>query len=89
MGGERRVDLAEVNGRVFVNNVSLGLYAEAVQQKGYRDAKLRTMLETLPEALGPGRVGASICAGPGRTAPTIRRERSSWFPTTGTGSDGP
>ena len=24
-GGERRVDLAEVNGRVFVNNVSLGL----------------------------------------------------------------
>ena len=28
-GGERRVDLAEVNGRVFVNNVSLGLYAEA------------------------------------------------------------
>ena len=35
-GGERRVDLAEVNGRVFVNNVSLGLYAEAVQQQGYR-----------------------------------------------------
>ena len=29
-GGERTVDLAEVNGRVFVNNVSLGLYAEAV-----------------------------------------------------------
>ena len=35
-GRERRVDLAEVNGRVFVNNVSLGLYAEAVQQPGYR-----------------------------------------------------
>src|SRR5205823_9916014 len=33
-GGERRVDLAEVNGRVFVNNVSLGLYAEAVQRPG-------------------------------------------------------
>ena len=31
-GGERRVDLATVNGRVFVNNVSLGLYAEAVQR---------------------------------------------------------
>ena len=31
-GGERRVDLAEVNGRVFVNNVSLGLYAEAVER---------------------------------------------------------
>jgi hypothetical protein len=36
-GGERRVDLARVNGRVFVNNVSLGLYAEAVQRSGYRD----------------------------------------------------
>ena len=52
-GGERRVDLAEVNGRVFVNNVSLGLYADAVQREGYRDAKLRTMLDTVPDALGP------------------------------------
>ncbi|MCE3267317.1 MAG: hypothetical protein K0S15_2026, partial [Solirubrobacterales bacterium] len=32
LGGERLVDLAEVNGRVFVNNVSLGLYATAVQK---------------------------------------------------------
>jgi diacylglycerol kinase family enzyme len=53
-GGERRVDLAEVNGRVFVNNVSLGLYAEAVQQEGYRDAKIRTLIETVPDAIGPG-----------------------------------
>jgi hypothetical protein len=51
-GGERRVDLAEVNGRVFVNNVSLGLYAEAVQHDGYRDAKLRTILDTVPDVLG-------------------------------------
>jgi diacylglycerol kinase family enzyme len=53
-GGERTVDLAEVNGRVFVNNVSLGLYAEAVQRAGYRDAKLRTLLDTVPDVLGPG-----------------------------------
>jgi diacylglycerol kinase family enzyme len=53
-GGERTVDLADVNGRVFVNNVSLGLYAEAVQRKGYRDAKLRTLLDTVPDVLGPG-----------------------------------
>ena len=53
-GGERIVDLAEVNGRVFVNNVSLGLYAEAVQRQGYRDAKLRTLLDTVPDMLGPG-----------------------------------
>ena len=51
-GGERRVDLAEVNGRTFVNNVSLGLYAEAVQREGYRDAKLRTILDTAPDVLG-------------------------------------
>jgi diacylglycerol kinase family enzyme len=52
-GGERRVDLAELNGKVFVNNVSLGLYAEAVQRQEYRDAKIRTLLETAPEVLGP------------------------------------
>jgi diacylglycerol kinase family enzyme len=52
-GGEIVVDLAEVNGRVFVNNVSLGVYAEAVQQEAYRDAKLRTLVETVPDALGP------------------------------------
>jgi diacylglycerol kinase family enzyme len=52
-GGERRVDLAEVNGRVFVNNVSLGLYADAVQHPGYREAKLHTLLDTVPEILGP------------------------------------
>jgi diacylglycerol kinase family enzyme len=47
------VDLAEVNGRVFVNNVSLGLYAEAVQRESYRDAKLRTLLDTVPDVIGP------------------------------------
>ena len=54
-GGERTVDLAEVNGRVFVNNVSMGLYAEAVQRQGYREAKLKTLLDTLPDVLGPDR----------------------------------
>jgi len=52
-GRERVVDLAEVNGRVFVNNVSLGVYAEAVQSAGYRDAKLRTLADTVPTVLGP------------------------------------
>lgn len=52
-GGERRVDLAEVNGRVFVNNVSLGLYADAVQRPGYREAKLHTLLDTVPDVLRP------------------------------------
>jgi diacylglycerol kinase family enzyme len=52
-GGERVVDLADVNGRVFVNNVSLGLYADAVQRPGYREAKLRTLLDAMPDTLGP------------------------------------
>ncbi|HJS92952.1 MAG TPA: diacylglycerol kinase family protein, partial [Solirubrobacteraceae bacterium] len=43
-GRERRVDLADVNGQVFVNNVSLGLYADAVARPGYREAKLHTLL---------------------------------------------
>jgi hypothetical protein len=65
-GGERRVDLAEVNGRVFVNNVSLGLYAEAVQREGYRDAKLRTLLDTAPDVLGPEGAGLDMSwDGPG------------------------
>ena len=51
-GGERVVDLAEVNGRVFVNNVSLGVYAEAVQSQDYRAAKVRTLLGTVPRSLG-------------------------------------
>jgi diacylglycerol kinase family enzyme len=59
-GGERVVDLADVNGRVFVNNVSLGLYAEAVQRQGYRDAKLRTIMDTVPDALGPGGAGLDL-----------------------------
>ncbi len=65
-GGERRVDLAEVNGLVFVNNVSLGLYADAVERPGYRDAKLRTLLDAVPEALGPDGTGPDMqWTGPG------------------------
>jgi diacylglycerol kinase family enzyme len=52
-GVERRIDLAEVNGRAFLNNVSLGIYGEAVRQSAYRDAKLRTLVETAERVLGP------------------------------------
>jgi hypothetical protein len=53
-GVERRIDLAEVNGRAFLNNVSLGIYGEAVRKSAYRNAKVRTILETADEVLGPG-----------------------------------
>jgi diacylglycerol kinase family enzyme len=49
----RQVDGAEVNGRLFLNNVSLGVYGDAVQEPGYRDAKARTLLETAVHVLGP------------------------------------
>ena len=55
-GVEDRVDLAAVNGRVFVNNASLGLYAKIVQSPDYRDAKLQTAAGMLPEMLGPDAV---------------------------------
>ena len=50
---ERTIDLATVNGRVFVNNASLGLYAKIVQSPEYRDAKIRTAAALLPDLLGP------------------------------------
>jgi len=52
-GIERHIDLGDVNGRVFLNNVSLGIYGEAVRRAAYRDAKVRTLLTTADEVLAP------------------------------------
>jgi diacylglycerol kinase family enzyme len=52
-GVERQIDTAEVNGRLFLNNVSLGIYGQAVRSPAYRDAKTRTLLETAAEVMGP------------------------------------
>jgi diacylglycerol kinase family enzyme len=38
-----RVDLAFVGGRPFVNNVSFGVYADALLTPGYREAKARAL----------------------------------------------
>ena len=51
-GIERRIDYATVGDRLFVNNVSLGVYATIVQQEGYREAKSETTKALLPEMLG-------------------------------------
>lgn len=51
-GVERRIDYATVGDRLFVNNVSLGVYATIVQQEEYRDAKVETSKQLLPEMLG-------------------------------------
>jgi diacylglycerol kinase family enzyme len=59
-GVERRIDVAEVNGRIFLNNVSLGIYGDAVRQAGYRDAKARTLLATAALVLGPSAAAADL-----------------------------
>jgi diacylglycerol kinase family enzyme len=59
-GVERRIDVAEVNGRMFLNNVSLGIYGDAVKQAGYRDAKVRTLLDTAHAVLGPSRAASQL-----------------------------
>jgi diacylglycerol kinase family enzyme len=52
-GVERQIDMAEVNGRTFLNNASLGIYGDAVHSPAYRDAKVRTLVETAAEVMGP------------------------------------
>ncbi len=50
---EGLVDLADVKGRLFVNNASLGLYATMVGSGDYRVEKLKTAAETIQQRLGP------------------------------------
>jgi diacylglycerol kinase family enzyme len=57
---ERRIDVAEVNGRLFLNNVSLGIYGDAVRRSTYREAKARTLLATAAEVLGPSAATAGL-----------------------------
>jgi diacylglycerol kinase family enzyme len=49
----RRIDVAVVNGRRFLNNVSIGAYGEAVSSEDYRDNKIGVALQTLPDLIGP------------------------------------
>lgn len=49
---ERRVDYATVNDRLFVNNVSLGIYATIVQSDEYRGAKAEVTRQQLHKSLG-------------------------------------
>ena len=51
---ERRIDYGTAGGRLFVNNVSFGVYAEIIQSDAYRDAKTETVSRMLPELLGRG-----------------------------------
>ncbi len=48
-GDELRIDYALANDRPFLNNVSLGVYAEAVHRDEYRDHKQRTIASVISE----------------------------------------
>jgi diacylglycerol kinase family enzyme len=50
-GVELRVDLGEIGGQTFVNNASFGAYAEVVESPAYRDDKLATTLDLLPDLM--------------------------------------
>jgi diacylglycerol kinase family enzyme len=60
-GVELRVDLGVIGGQIFVNNASFGAYAEVVQSPAYRDDKVNTTLNLLPDLL-QGHRGARLVA---------------------------
>jgi diacylglycerol kinase family enzyme len=70
-GVEVRVDLGRIGDRTFVNNASFGAYATVVQSAAYRDDKVGTALDMLPDLLagqhGPHlslRAGGTVRTGP-------------------------
>ena len=76
-GVERLIDMGSVNGRLFLNNVSLGIYGEAVRQPAYRGAKARTLFETAREVLGPARRHLNSASSTTKAASTVIRLSSS------------
>jgi len=46
-GVERLVDTADINGRIFLNNASFGLYADIVDSPGYREHKVQASRNVL------------------------------------------
>lgn len=68
-GVELRVDLGFAGDRPFVNNASFGAYAAIVQSPAYRDDKIGTSLELLPDLL-TGQQGPRLVARAGDTTIT-------------------
>ena len=60
-GIDLQVNLGVTGGQTFVNNASFGAYAEVVQTPAYRDDKLATTLNLLPDLLD-GHRGARLSA---------------------------
>jgi hypothetical protein len=78
---ETRIDLGLVADRVFVNNVSFGVYAMIVGTAGYRENKPVTAWQALPSVLGPD-AGPVDLRFTGRMAGSAPASSSSWSRTT-------
>jgi diacylglycerol kinase family enzyme len=59
-GVETRVDIGTVNGRVFLDNVSVGFYAAMVRDPEYRKRRLRVAARYARRGLLPGGRRASL-----------------------------
>jgi len=66
---ERRVDVGRVNGRTFINNVSLGLYAEMLADPGYRQDKLGVAQAKLQAAFSDPKLRRALRITPPGEAP--------------------
>ena len=66
---ERRVDVGRINGRSFINNVSLGLYAEMLADPGYRQDKLGVAQAKLQTAFSDPKLRRALRITPPDEAP--------------------
>jgi diacylglycerol kinase family enzyme len=66
---ERRVDVGWVNGRPFINNVSLGVYAEMLGDPGYRQDKLSVAQTKLQAAFSDPELRRALRITPPDEAP--------------------
>jgi diacylglycerol kinase family enzyme len=66
---ERRVDVGRVNGRSFINNVSLGIYAEMLADPGYRQDKLSVAQSKLQAAFSDPKLRRALRITPPEEAP--------------------
>ena len=66
---ERRVDVGRINGRLFINKVSLGLYAEMLADPGYRQDKLGVAQAKLQAAFSDPRLRRALRITPPDGAP--------------------
>jgi diacylglycerol kinase family enzyme len=66
---ERWVDVGRINGRLFINNVSLGIYAQMLGDPGYRQDKLRVAQTKLQAAFSDPELRRALRITPPEEAP--------------------